>query len=601
MVAKEKTTEYVFPYEKLVTAPAGELLSHGATELPFLPPEIAEEPLFLDQLEGHRMHIDALDAVTERIPNPTTTIEEALNHNLITPEQAELFYFSLTEILSDADYESLALYLPFEFLPRSSWHAGTVGLERRLDAFRTAYLTAWQNQLNVRAVRANFVDGDVLEESQRLSDLPRVVKAAHMMPHLVDLGLIQLDTVENFYDEVNEPILKRSIAEALSVVYDDPSFLNETNHEAPMPTHEAPTERRQAWLDQVAQEKKVMKEGKKLAKLILGPGVKVPEFKPNTAPINKYVFIQGIQTAIEQAWVNNPTDPQSAQVFDTYKDFLIVELETTDDAHIRERITTLFRRAEKLNLINQADLKNLGIVLPHLSGDLSRNLEQMPAELTRFQKAIDLIENDPELSQRIYPFLSINGSRLKGYGAETSDLDTGIFVRPETAPSDKYKIRELIEKHFKAAGIDDEPIEFWFDTAAYEKSGQRELKVSQIEEESDAVIADKYWSHILFNSAFVGNQLALEQARQKLLPAYFETASHPTHAQTDRALYLERLEQDLLQYRLMHKGYARHYPRYTWNDSVRYTPIDGDSAFWDSGYRRLATQLYVEKVFLPKI
>jgi hypothetical protein len=63
---------------------------------------------------------------------------------------------------------------------------------------------------------------------------------------------------------------------------------------------------------------------------------------------------------------------------------------------------------------------------------------------------------------------------------------------------------------------------------------------------------------------------------------------------------LERLEQDLLQYRLMHKGIKRIYENASENTQY-FTDIDGASAFYDHRYRRIASQLFAKYVFLPQL
>ncbi len=114
-------------------------------------------------------------------------------------------------------------------------------------------------------------------------------------------------------------------------------------------------------------------------------------------------------------------------------------------------------------------------------------------------------------------------------------------------------------------------------------------------------MADSYWTHILFGTAWIGNAGAINELRKKLLPTYFYETDEQVFGRGTRALYLERMEQDLLQYRLMHKGYEGHYPPVTKMSMPHADLIDGNSMFWDSGYRRIATQLFINMVFLPKI
>jgi hypothetical protein len=61
------------------------------------------------------------------------------------------------------------------------------------------------------------------------------------------------------------------------------------------------------------------------------------------------------------------------------------------------------------------------------------------------------------------------------------------------------------------------------------------------------------------------------------------------------------MERDTLQYRLMHKGYERFFPAYGGMKTPHGDRIDGESIFWDSGYRDAAIKLFANRVFLPKI
>ncbi len=71
-------------------------------------------------------------------------------------------------------------------------------------------------------------------------------------------------------------------------------------------------------------------------------------------------------------------------------------------------------------------------------------------------------------------------------------------------------------------------------------------------------------------------------------------------SQNARTIWLQEIERDLLQYRLMHKGYAHARPEVSSFNSEHSSDIDSNSSFWDAGYRQVASQLFVNKVFLPQ-
>ena len=61
---------------------------------------------------------------------------------------------------------------------------------------------------------------------------------------------------------------------------------------------------------------------------------------------------------------------------------------------------------------------------------------------------------------------------------------------------------------------------------------------------------------------------------------------------------IERLESDLLQYRLLHKGFQR-LTGQVFFDTSGYPEMDGDCPFYDDKYRKIATLLYAKYVYVP--
>ena len=62
---------------------------------------------------------------------------------------------------------------------------------------------------------------------------------------------------------------------------------------------------------------------------------------------------------------------------------------------------------------------------------------------------------------------------------------------------------------------------------------------------------------------------------------------------------LQRLENDLLQFRLMHKGFPAAHRHDCALETRQYPSIDGTSAFYDDRYRKLATKIFVKYIWLP--
>lgn len=137
----------------------------------------------------------------------------------------------------------------------------------------------------------------------------------------------------------------------------------------------------------------------------------------------------------------------------------------------------------------------------------------------------------------------IGGSRLKGYGTVDSDLDI-------------WSLRDL---------------------------------------ENDRILypGSLHSIHIFFNSAWIGGKNVTDVPRiaKEKIASYIGVADH--------RMLLERLESDLLQYRLLHKGFSTFIGKRSLMTSP-YPEMDGDCPFYDDEYRRIATMLYVKYVLIPK-
>ncbi len=148
-----------------------------------------------------------------------------------------------------------------------------------------------------------------------------------------------------------------------------------------------------------------------------------------------------------------------------------------------------------------------------------------------------------EIASRLKPseIVMVGGSKLKGYGTKESDLDI-------------WNLEEL------CASEDFYPGSF-------------------------------HAAHIYLNTIWLGgNKSNLEQTRRQIVDLYF---NHPTTFAKRRAI--ERLESDLLQYRLLHKGFARFTGRFHY---LIPKEMEGDCPFYNDEYRAIATMLYAKYVWL---
>lgn len=154
-----------------------------------------------------------------------------------------------------------------------------------------------------------------------------------------------------------------------------------------------------------------------------------------------------------------------------------------------------------------------------------------------------------------YNIAWLGGSRLKGYGRPNSDIDICIPTR---------------EKHLNL-GND-------ILTAPLPEIFKR----------------PQDYAHEVFNTVWTGNQANILELQRTILPIYFQTSNETIRRQT-----IERLEHDLLEYRLMHKGFARFYPDSN-PEYKKYTAMDGQSTFYETNYRIVASKIYANSIFLPR-
>lgn len=94
--------------------------------------------------------------------------------------------------------------------------------------------------------------------------------------------------------------------------------------------------------------------------------------------------------------------------------------------------------------------------------------------------------------------------------------------------------------------------------------------------------------------AWIGEEAEMTEVAQMYAAQNYFYLDEDTHRNC-----LLRLESDLLQFRLMHKGFPLAYANDCSRETREYTSIDGASAFYDDRYREIATELYLKYIVLP--
>lgn len=150
-----------------------------------------------------------------------------------------------------------------------------------------------------------------------------------------------------------------------------------------------------------------------------------------------------------------------------------------------------------------------------------------------------------EISAIVDPgdMLLVGGSQLKGYGVRDSDLDTWSFRKLQDHP--------------------------------------------------DFCVGSPHAAHIYFNSVWIGGSKVCNPAGN------FEEIIHQYNKSPYiRKQSLERIESDLLQYRLLHKGFSR-FKNIQEFETSPYKDMDGDCPFYTDEYRKIATMIFAKYVLIP--
>ncbi len=557
-----------------VVVPVHELLQNPLVAAKIWP-QPSEGSDFLEQIVEHSDHICAVEAIMTAVPDVSMTLQKAVENDALLGAKVANLYMHLSDLICDQDYQRFILYMPNNWLPHNDWQPEDQELAGAAEEFKQDYMDIWYAQLGVLDVRANFVDGDVLESEHRTGDLPRTVMAAHLIPVLMDRGLLTLGDVVDIRAGTTSPVLIDTIDEVLAAMNNE-QVCTVGPPESGLNTV---TPARQQWLEQKAANDIVTQRAKSVCGLILDLTTTLVPVASQDDVVARQAWVEGLQMAIDA--------DAHGTIFEHYAEEL-EHIASDEEQGTRQRFAKLFRHAFRQGLIGATSLEERGIPVTSLTGPLSKNLDYLTDEIGNARRIANTIATDPDIATYVYPVVAMGGSRLKGYGDYDADTDTCVFIKPNANHDSIQTIRERLADIFTKNGMPDRPIEFWL---------TKQQDGLAIAEATDVYMADKYWTHLLFNTAWVGASDAIATLQQKLLPRYFLDTNTSVDGRSERQLYLERLEQDLLQYRLLHKGYERHYPAIPNTMAV----VDKNSVFWDEGYRRIASQLFVSAVFLPKL
>jgi hypothetical protein len=564
--------------------PPIETLSEKCAGHHFWPQHLAIHPRFKKQVLAQRELLSQLRLIFDRLPLGQT-LADGFSQGVVTEQEVERLSILLTEQLERGDVQKrLALYLPFELLSPITF--GSADVQWASAHLHRAYRDAWERLLCEHEVRANYVDGDVLEPELLVGDHPRVVKAAHLIPGLLTVGHFTPQEVYGYLQIAKEHLLERSIREACIVATDlgllTPSIdLSNPHHprSGPVPTTRL-TEGRARWLAKLKQEETLREQSEALATALKG-GVHVAELGKG---VDLLVAVEAVRIAALQ----------NESVFPLHRAWLDSLTTTNHEPATHDCLTALYAHMHARSLVSSADLRALGIFTPSLGGPFYENRNRLQPPAVHIVALCEQLATHPVLSKLVYPVALVFGSQVKGYGRTEADCDIAVFVRPGVHREKREQLEKQLRQIFNHERFDNDIKLFWLtDTPA----GLRVIDWPG-HVHSDA---QSGWVYVLFGALWCGEYESMKLLHERLLATYFTPPHTLTDGKPTRERWLEEMERDSLQYRLLHKGFARYYPISSPMNTLHGDGIDGASAFYDPRYRRIATELFIRRVFLPNL
>jgi hypothetical protein len=645
--------------------PTDLLLSYPVTNSPQLirlwPKQVVGNPGLIRQAMTRRELYASLAKFFDRIKDPAMDINEAITYKLIDPSDLASLYDDLADFFSiDKEHARLILYLPFELLPDRKFLVDwPESLATASAKFIGAYRASWERLLNESDCRANFVDGDVLEFEPGELLLPNVRKAAHLIPEMIRKGLISVADIVQILNKTEDLVLIYSILEVLPTLTDLGLF-SETDWQELLSSSNPELDKSELIQYRNIKPNQQTSEAKAISvdqikSLLYGTldclrmdfdriGADCELNKVKTAPVGRVNWlIQERQSRCVEDYANLIADAFEKGMVSRYdianlifceKDEIAITLAIISTRKIVEGLVRSdSKKAEAVamvdffktifsspwfelwfkclpiikdqlaitlyhwlarGLVDYQYLKQFKLAVPQLAS-FSSDCQLIEENADELRPLLESVYSRPEVAKLLYPVFVFFGSRLKGYSLNLgSDLDLAILIRPDVSENDKPQIKNLLEEIHSHPKIRGRILEFWL-----ENEDDR-LKIKDMPT-IGTLMADSSWAHILLYGLWCGEWKSINELYQKLLSTFFFPTNRIIGNLGARVARLRMMEMETLQYRLMHKGYWRYFPREGGIEAEHSWPLGPQSAFWDPGYRRVAAKLFIAKVFLPEL
>lgn len=604
------------PIDIVLVEPAIETLFVRSKES-LWPSSILDDPELAQEVGMRQKLYASLKALFANIPQPGMAIDTAVDAGRVLAQDVYEVCVLLTTLLeSNPNARRILLYLPFALIPDAKWAERSDALAQAFATFSGPYMRHWKLLLEQVDVRANFVNGDILEPELAPNGQPLVHKAAHLIPMLVERGLLTIDAVQQMHDSSSTDTLEESIADALSVLLPNPSVAPKKSNtaqtissldqlttiinnglrqiemrEALDLSRSMPTGR-VAWEKINNTEKLIASTAETAAAYIMKNRTSWSSLQFSINPRTMDLVRLSVVRAIRIAAVTLIETDRSYALYLASNLFSSLDASDGLAPQLGDEIETALGHLLQHGLATDGDYQKFGRRQPRLDAPFDKGSD-LAGDLRGFEAEVQTLRSDPSFARLFYPVILFFGSRLKGYAKRNADLDAAVFIRPGIDPSERPLIREKLLELFPSKKIDGKVVEFWLTS---HRGGLWIRDFSEV----DVFLGDSTWIHLIMGSVWLGEQSAEEELYSKLLAGFPRTRDASFMGHDLRKLWFGELEREVLQYRLMHKGYRRLYPP-ALSIPASAIRLDPDSTFWDEGYRRLATCLYVSRVFVPQV
>jgi predicted nucleotidyltransferase len=584
-----------------------------------LPDEVKNNPELIKESMERKELLESLENIFFKIPT-LTNIEDALDQNLITIEEIEKFYISIVELIEkDKNSQRLLLYFPFELLPNEKYE--------KLIFFKNFYKSNWKELLNEIDLRENFNTGDVLEQNLRNSPLAGVSKAAHLIPFLIEKNILSTTELLDLLKKEKSSITTDGMLDTLRILTEK-GYLKEEELKKIEDSNDVNIKNTIKLIRYDLKEERLEKNDIITEKNIESLGevfnlmnVEINNIKSNI--LNKEQLTQERTNWLTNTEKERIINRYSEMIYQNFSNSGEIENVLKNEDLKEENLISIIKAIEKniinsnqkddyINLLNKLKSEQNNVIKDQIFNTLNRlksiNMDGgilNETEINKIkndkEKEIELkmvnilseIKNNNILSKNVYPITLLYGSHVKGYDKETSDLDIGVFMKENSDLTNQTEIEESFKHILNKLNINGSVIEFLL------KKENDSIFITNYENLAENLEASTITSPL--TGTWYGDKKSIETLQKQLIPEYLYSENKKIKNVDARKIWLKDLERNLIQYRLMHKGYIERNIEQGGINSIYKDEIDGESMFYDSGFRRLATKIYLEKIFLPQL